>query len=188
MVPAMNDLLRQTASRLAPTIALIACIVLSSAPTARTWADATAGTAPATGAKPTVQVLAAWIRWLPAGLPRAGYLTLVNTGDKALRLVSVSSPSYGEASLHRTVTHGDVEDMVPVRELTLEPHKTLEFETTGYHIMLMQPTALADSSSRTTLVLRFSDGSVLTVPFEVRKSDSGGSAMINFTTRIFSHA
>jgi copper(I)-binding protein len=62
--------------------------------------------------------------------------------------------------------------MVPVKEIALEPHKTLEFETTGYHLMLMQPTASANTGARVSIVLRFSDGSVLTVPFEVRKGGS----------------
>lgn len=169
MVPAMTDLLRQRALRIAPAMALIGFFVISGALPERTLA------APPAGAKPPIQVLAAWIRWLPAGLPAAGYLTLVNTGDKPLRLVAASSPAYRDVSLHRTVTHGDVEDMVPVKEITLEPHKTLEFETTGYHLMLMQPTASASNGTRVSIVLRFSDGSVLTVPFEVRKGPAEGS-------------
>ena len=170
MVRAMSHPLRQPALHIAPAIALLAFIVASS-----TLPDRTSAESPA-GAKPTIQVLAAWIRWLPAGLPRAGYLTLSNTGDKALRLVAVSSPSYEDVSIHRTVTHGDMEDMVPVKEITLEPHETLEFETTGYHLMLMQPTASADTSSRISVALRFSDGSALTVPLEVRRNPAGGSA------------
>ena len=39
-----------------------------------------------------IEVVAAWIRWLPAGLPAAGYATLVNRGDKPLSLISASSP------------------------------------------------------------------------------------------------
>jgi copper(I)-binding protein len=142
MVPIMNHLLRQRALHIARAMALLALIGVCCALPGRTFAD------PPAGAKPTIKVLAAWIRWLPADLPAAGYLTLVNTGDKGLRLVAVSSPSYRDVSLHRTVTHGDVEDMVPVKEITLEPHKTLEFETTGYHLMLMQPTDSANSGSR----------------------------------------
>jgi hypothetical protein len=164
----MNHLLRQRASRIAPAIALIAFVISSALPD-RTFA----GSPP--GAKPAIEVLAAWIRWLPAGLPAAGYLTLTNTGDKSLNLVAASSSSYGDVSIHRTVTHGDVKDMMPVKELTLAPHKTLEFETTGYHLMLMQPKASADTSTRISITLRFSDGSVLTVPFEVRKNAPSGS-------------
>ena len=172
----MTDLPRQRALHIAPAIALIGFIALIGLIVVSGALPDRAFAAPPAGAKPTIQVLAAWIRWLPADLPAAGYLTLVNTGDKTLRLVAVSSPAYRDVSLHRTVTHGDVEDMVPVKEITLEPHKTLEFETTGYHLMLMQPTASANTGTRVSIVLRFSDGSVLTVPFEVRKNPAEGSA------------
>jgi copper(I)-binding protein len=165
----MNDLWRHREPSFLTTIVLIAALIFYATLPDRTFAGSP-------GAKPTVQVLAAWIRWLPAGLPAAGYLTLTNAGDKPLTLVSASSASYGDVSLHRTVTHGDVEDMMPVQALTLEPHQTLEFETTGYHLMLMQPKASADTSPRIEIVLRFSDGSVLPVTFEVRRHAAGGSA------------
>lgn len=126
--------------------------------------------------KPAIRVLAAWIRWLPAGLPAAGYLTLTNTGDKPLALEAASSPSYGDISIHRSVMQGTTEEMTPVKAVTLEPHQTLEFQSTGYHLMLMQPVASADTSAKIPITLRFSDGTVLTVPFEVRKNPAAGSA------------
>ena len=168
----MNDLLWQRARRF---LTAIAPAPASSSPARLSGPRRPCPLELVPAPKPTIRVLTAWIRWLPAGLPAAGYLTLVNTGDKPLRLVAASSPAYRDVSLHRTVTHGDVEDMVPVKEITLEPHKTLEFETTGYHLMLMQPTASASNGTRVSIVLRFSDGSVLTVPFEVRKGPAEGS-------------
>jgi hypothetical protein len=126
--------------------------------------------------KPTIRVLTAWIRWLPADLPAAGYLTLTNTGDRAVALEAASSPSYGDVSIHRSITRGTTEEMMPVKAVTLEPHQTLEFQSTGYHLMLMQPAASADTSAKIPITLHFSDGSVLTVPFEVRKNPGPGSA------------
>jgi copper(I)-binding protein len=129
--------------------------------------------------KPTIQVLAAWIRWLPAGLPAAGYLTLTNTGPKPLVLRSASSPWYAAVSIHRTVTRAGVEEMRPVTDLTLGPHQTLDFESKGYHLMLMQPKDASAETAAGTMVpvtLRFSDGSILTVPFELRKNPGGTPA------------
>ena len=167
----MNDFLWQRARRFLTAIVLGTSIVSSAvSPALANPAPSNSPPAP----KPTIRVLAAWIRWLPAGLPAAGYLTLTNTGDKALALESASSPSYGEVSIHRSVTHGTTEEMVPVKAITLEPHQTLEFQSTGYHLMLMQPAAPADASTEITITLHFSDGSVLTVPFEVRKNPASG--------------
>jgi hypothetical protein len=145
------------------TIALLCAIVAFSALPEQTIAESPAA------ATPTIQVLTAWIRWLPAGLPAAGYLTLTNTGDKTLHLIAASSRSYRDISIHRTLTHGDMQDMMPVKDVALEPHQTLNFESTGYHLMLMQP-ASSDMVGQVAIALRFSDGSVLTVPFEVRKN------------------
>ncbi|MGD0490736.1 MAG: copper chaperone PCu(A)C [Steroidobacteraceae bacterium] len=163
----MMDLIRQCALRSIAAIAFSASLAASPAHSAPGESN------PRT---PTIRVLAAWIRWLPAGLPAAGYLTLTNTGDKALGLETASSPSYRDVSIHRSITHGSMEEMTPVKEIILEPHQTLEFESTGYHLMLMQPAASADTSVKIPITLRFSDGSSLTVPFEVRKKAAGGSA------------
>jgi hypothetical protein len=141
---------------------LVAIVVCSALPE-RTVADSP----PA--ATPAIHVRTAWIRWLPAGVPAAGYLTLTNTGDKTLHLIAASSRSYRDISIHRTVSHGDMEDMMPVKELALEPHQTLDFESTGYHLMLMRPASSAVGGP-VAITLRFSDGSELTVPFEVRKN------------------
>ncbi len=125
--------------------------------------------------KPTIQVLAAWIRWLPAGLPAAGYLSLTNIGDKPVALERASSPAYRDVTIHRSVHHGTGVQMTPVKHLVLEPHATLEFESSGYHLMLMQPTVSADAAAATAtpITLYFSDGSSLTVPFQIRKSPAG---------------
>ena len=56
----------------------------------------------ATAATPAVRVEQAWIRWLPANLPVAGYATIVNDGDGMQRLTEVSSPDYGSVMLHRS--------------------------------------------------------------------------------------
>jgi periplasmic copper chaperone A len=167
----MHHLLHPLRSPAAIAILTFALYALSPLPVAKlALADSPAAQ------QPTIRVLAAWIRWLPGGLPAAGYLTLTNTGDKALALEAASSASYRDVSIHRSVSHGSTVEMRPVKELTLAAHTTLEFESTGYHLMLMQPTAAADSAAKIPITLHFSDGSSLTVPFEVRKSPAGGSA------------
>ena len=47
-----------------------------------------AGSPAAGSSEAPIEVSAAWIRWLPAGLPAAGYATLVNTGDTPVSLIS----------------------------------------------------------------------------------------------------
>jgi copper(I)-binding protein len=176
----MADLLRRPALRSLTAIAIGALIVGAPALAGPTGSNPT-GSNPAlanspAAPKPTIRVLAAWIRWLPGGLPAAGYLTLTNTGDKALALDTASSASYRDVSIHRSIAHGTTVEMTPVKELTLPAHTTLEFESTGYHLMLMQPTAAADTAAKIPITLHFSDGSILTVPFEVRRNSAGDAA------------
>jgi copper(I)-binding protein len=154
-----------------PFLAAIAIgALMAASPALYTVAFADPPAASPAAAKPTIEIEAAWIRWLPAGLPAAGYLTLTNTGDKPLALDGASSPSYGDVSIHRSVRHGTTETMTPVKDLTLEPHQTVAFESTGYHLMLMRPATAVDTAARIRITLHFSDASSLTVPFKLRRN------------------
>jgi copper(I)-binding protein len=124
-----------------------------------------------TAGLPTLRVEDAWIRWLPANLPAAGYVTLDNIGDKPVTLLAASSPDYAEVSLHLSRNQGGTVDMVPVDRITVDAHSKLSFAATGYHMMLMQPTKPRKPGDHAPITLRFADGSLLTVEFEVR---SGG--------------
>ena len=80
-----------------------------------------AATAHAGGAQP-ITAQNAWVRWLPNNLPAAGYVTLVISGDKPVDLVDISSPDYGDAMLHQTVSNGSSQKMVMVDKLTVPAH------------------------------------------------------------------
>ena len=118
---------------------------------------------------PSIRVEDAWIRWLPAGVPAGGYMTLTNTGDKTLMLIAVSSPDYGEVSMHRSIERQGMMEMTPVAQIAIVAHSSLNFAATGYHFMLMQPSKSVKLGDRVPITLRFADGASLTVQFEVRK-------------------
>jgi copper(I)-binding protein len=44
----------------------------------------------------------------------------------------------------------------------------LDFEVRGIHLMLMQPRETLDPNGQVPITLHFTDGSSLTVPFQVR--------------------
>src|SRR3546814_20448395 len=67
--------------------------------TERPWARASIGTAP----------------------PAAAYVTLVNTGSEAMRLVAVATPLAGPAQTHRTVRDGEVLRMEPAETAEVRP-------------------------------------------------------------------
>lgn len=110
----------------------------------------------------------AWVRWLPNNLPSAGYVTINNASGKNIDLIDVSSPDYGSAMLHRTVSNGSTTNMVMVDKATVPAHGTLKIAPVGYHIMLEEATHAIKPGDTVHLKLKFSDGETLDTPFAVK--------------------
>ena len=126
---------------------------------------------PAHPAQPALSAHQAWIRWLPAGLPAAGYLRLDNHTAAPVDLVKVDSPAhYSSVSLHRTVTRAGISRMEEVERVAVPAHSSLRLAPGGYHIMLLNPKQTIKPGMHVPVTLRFSDGKELTVAFVVRKS------------------
>ncbi|WP_128595579.1 copper chaperone PCu(A)C [Paraburkholderia kirstenboschensis] len=123
-------------------------------------------TAHAAGAQP-ITAKNAWVRWLPNNLPAAGYVTLVNSGDKPVDLVDISSPDYGDAMLHQTVSNGSSQKMVMVDKLTVPAHGQVAIAP-GYHVMLEDAKHKIAPGDTVHLTLKFSDGATLDTPFAVK--------------------
>ena len=113
-----------------------------------------------------------WVRWLPAGLPAAGYATLVNAGDTPVSLVGVSSPDYGAVMIHRSLDRGGMERMVMVNSIPVPPHGRAVLAPGGYHLMLMQPRHAIRPGMRVSVRFEFSDGSTIDVAMPVRPANA----------------
>lgn len=156
---------RALLAALAISASLCATALLIATPPA--WSAA--ATSPPTAAQ-TVQIKAAWIRWLPGGVPLAGYATLANVSDQPVVLTSATSDAFHELSLHQTQQTGGTVRMSPLERISIAPHTTLDFEARGIHLMLMQPRETLDPHGAVPITLHFADGSSLTVQFQVRTS------------------
>jgi copper(I)-binding protein len=119
-------------------------------------------------AQPTANVQDARIRLLPGDLPLAGYFTLHNSGKQTLSLVSASSPAFAMAHLHRSMEQNGMSKMVPVAQLDIAPGASLQFAPGGYHLMLMHRQRTLQVGDQVPVVLRFADGSTLSVAFKVQ--------------------
>lgn len=115
-----------------------------------------------------LEIRDAWIRWLPSGLPAAGYVTLVNRSAEAIKLVGASSDAYRDISLHHSVNHDGMSHMEPVSEISVPANAILSFAAAGYHLMLMQPTHTLAPGDHVALTLHFADGAERAVSFELR--------------------
>jgi periplasmic copper chaperone A len=121
-----------------------------------------------------IRVEDAWIRWLPANLPAAGYVTLVNTGDRAEVFLGASSVDFRDVSLHQSRNNAGTMEMRPVDRIAIAPRSSMRLQEAGYHLMLMQPNRTLKPGDQVTMVLRFQGGTV-TAQFEVRAPDSSRS-------------
>jgi periplasmic copper chaperone A len=110
----------------------------------------------------------AWVRWLPNNLPAAGYVTLVNSSDKAVDLTDISSDDYQGAMLHQTVANGSTQQMVMVDKLTVPAHGQVAIAPGGYHIMLEHAQHKVAPGDTVHLKLQFSDGETLDTAFAVK--------------------
>ena len=125
-------------------------------------------------AAPVVQASGAWIRWLPAGLPAGGYVTLRNTGARPVELIGAHSPDYGNAMLHQSMSKGGMSEMLHVEQVLIPAHGSVAFKPGSYHIMLMQPKKDVKPGDKVPITLKFAGGMTLRVDFEVRKADATG--------------
>lgn len=119
-----------------------------------------------------IQVRQAWIRWLPAGVPGGGYMTVFNSGPLTRVLTGAASPDYAAISFHRTHSKGGVNEMTPVDSIAIEPNIPVRFAAGGYHLMLMQPRRSLHPGDQVTITLRFADGKSVDVSFSVRAGNS----------------
>jgi copper(I)-binding protein len=131
----------------------------------------TAAGAAAPAAAPTLTVANAWIRWLPAQLPAAGYATLRNLGAQPLTLIGASTPDYGAVMIHESRNRAGVEEMLPVETILVKPQAEIAFAPGGYHLMLMKPKRALQPGDRVLLTFHFAGGQSLQTQFEVRKPD-----------------
>lgn len=128
----------------------------------------------AVSAAPDVRVEHAWIRWLPANLPAAGYATIVNDGDGVQRLTGASSPDYASVMLHRSrLAQGD-STMEMVDHLDIPAHGNVKLAPGGYHLMLSHATHGVKPGDKVPVTLHFVDGSVFQVDFSVLPANAAG--------------
>lgn len=125
---------------------------------------------------PSAQVTQAWIRWLPANLPVAGYATIHNDSDGTLRLDSASSPAYRMVMLHRSRLADADSRMEMVDHLDIAPHASATLAPGGYHFMLSEPTRTIHPGDKVPVTLQFAGGQVLQVDFSVLPANASGPA------------
>ena len=94
---------------------------------------------------------------LPAvsGRPGVAYFNLNNGSGPARKLAGVHVDGVGRTEMHETKMESGVSKMAMVKDIALEPGKTLSFAPGGYHVMLfdLDPALKAGGTTEVTLTL-----------------------------------
>lgn len=79
----------------------------------------------------------AWIRPAAKDANTAMYCEIVNNGDAADTLYSVSSKLARKTEIHETFKNGDMMGMRRVETIVIKPHDKIYLQPGGMHIMLI---------------------------------------------------
>lgn len=120
-------------------------------------------------ANAAITVADAWIPAAPPGtVAHAGYLRIVNQGTTERTLVGVSSETFQQVMVHRTVQEEGTARMVHLDELPLPIGQEIRFEPGGLHIMFIGAQQEIKPEQFIIVLMEFDDGTELSVPFVVR--------------------
>ncbi|MEV6424769.1 copper chaperone PCu(A)C [Streptomyces sp. NPDC051662] len=112
----------------------------------------------------------AWVRWLPNALPAAGYVGLMNSADKPIKVTKLKSPDYQRITIYQTVADSESSKMVRLDQVTVPAKGEFSFVPGRYHIMLEKPTHLITPGDNARVIFFLDNGTVVKVRIPVRTS------------------
>lgn len=140
---------------------------------------ASAAAAHAQAAPPsTIEIMAPWARATPAGAKNgAAYMTILNKGKEADRLVAVLTTVAKTAAMHRTETENGVMKMLPVDAVDVRAGSQAVFKPGGYHVMLMDLKQPLKEGQSFPMTLTFEKAGKITVTVKVQKMGAADDNM-----------
>lgn len=115
-----------------------------------------------------------YARAVPPGQPiSAAFMTLKNTADTEVSLVSASSSVSNVAELHTHTNENGVMKMRQIQQITLQANEQVELKPGGLHIMLIGLKQNLVKGEMVDLTLNFSDGSSKSLDINIKDIMSG---------------
>ncbi len=123
-----------------------------------------------------LEVSGGWARAMLPGQPTGGgYLTIVNRGSDADRLVGVASPAAGKVEIHSMTMENDVMVMRPLADgLEIPAGATVTLEPRGLHLMFMDVREPFQAGGSVPVTLDFAKAGRLELSLPVQTSAAGG--------------
>jgi hypothetical protein len=118
-----------------------------------------------------LRIEAPWAR-PSAGMARTGaaYLTIVNRGGAADRLIAAASPAAGRVELHESRMDNGVMRMRPVVGIEVAPGASVQLRPGGLHIMLIDLKKPLEEGGEVRLKLTFEKAGTIEIEAEVRRA------------------
>ncbi len=104
-----------------------------------------------------IKVVHPWMRAVPVpGMNGAGYMTIINTGSSADRLIAVETDWVKKAEIHETSEENGMMSMMPLPDgVEIPANSTVTLEPGAIHIMLMKTVREVNPKTRIPVTLVF---------------------------------
>jgi copper(I)-binding protein len=102
-----------------------------------------------------------------AGSPGAAYFTVSQGSGAPRRIAGVYVEGAERAEMHETVTENGVSSMKPVKDVGIEPGKTVEFKPGGMHVMLFDIADTLKVGGTTEVTITLDNGDKASVPARI---------------------
>ncbi len=100
------------------------------------------------------------------------YFSIVNTGNRADRLLALSTAVAKKIELHESQTVNGVVEMRALSSLECPPGATVAASPGGLHAMLLGLTQPLNAGATFSVTLQFRDAGAVSVPVAVRTNES----------------
>lgn len=120
---------------------------------------------------PSLTVENAWIAEAPpVSKVMVAYMTIKNTGPKAIEIVRAESDLYSSIEFHETIHEDGMARMVRHESLNISANNKLELKRGGPHFMLFNPTKQLKAGDTVKIKLITKNNETKTVSIPVKKA------------------
>ena len=113
----------------------------------------------------------AWIQEAPPNAKMmAGYMSLTNNSNTPVTVRSVTSQSFREIGIHRTLYKDGMAKMISLESLTIPGQGAIIFEPGSYHLMMFSPEKTLSSGDKVTVSLQMKNGPTIKQIFLVQRN------------------
>jgi len=124
----------------------------------------------------SLEIIHPWTRATPKSAKvGGGYMTLINRGDAADRLVSIETAAAGKTELHEMSTEHGVMKMRPLPQgIAIPAGETVTLAPGGFHVMFLELKAPFAEGEKVPARLVFEKAGAIDVVFAVEKMGARG--------------